>query len=450
MKVFRWFLIAGGWLLYLVPHSVLGADSKSLEDRMETLDQRQQVLEEHWKTEQEKALKKGASDLYVGENGLIGKSSNGDFSIRLGGVLQADERIFTGTNLAGVNGDTFVLRRVRPIFEGTLYRSFDFRIMPDFGSGTTTLQDGYVGINLLPELKLLAGKYKTPFGLERNQTDADTEFAERSLVDNLVPNRDVGIRLHGDIGNGVFDYAIGIFNGVMDSGSADVDNNNSKDFAGRIFAHPFKQSGIDWLKGLGLGVAGTIGDHSGTLATPNLPSYMTPGQRAFFSYSPSTGTTIANGEQRRISPQAYYYVGPFGMLSEYVSSTQGVVKSTSSATLENKAWQVAAYYVLTGEAASYHGIKPNHPFDPKTGQWGAFELTARYHQLAVDKNAFPIYADPTKAAQKAVAWGTGLNWYFNKNFKFVANYENTSFNGGAIGADRPTEKVFITRFQIAF
>lgn len=439
------------WMIgYLVPHSVLGAEIKDFEDRIQSLDLKQKILEEQWKSELEKAQKKGTSDLYVGENGLIGKSANGDFSIRLGGVLQADEREYTGANAAGVNGDTFVLRRVRPIFEGTLYRSFDFRIMPDFGSGTTTLQDGYVGINLLHELKLMAGKYKTPFGLERMQTDADTEFPERSLVDNLVPNRDVGIRLHGDIGSGVFDYAIGIFNGVTDGGSGDVDNNNSKDFAGRIFAHPFKYSGIDWLKGLGLGVAGTIGDHSGTLAAPNLPSYVTPGQRTFFSYAPSTGTTIANGLQRRISPQAYYYMGPFGLLSEYVSSTQGVVKGTSSATLENKAWQVAAYYVLTGEAASYQGVKPNRPFDLQNGQWGAFELTARYHQLKVDNNAFPIYADPTKAAQKAVAWGTGLNWYFNNNFKFVADYENTSFSGGAIGGDRTTEKVFITRFQIAF
>jgi len=58
--------------------------------------------------------------------------------------------------------------------------------------------------------------------------------------------------------------------------------------------------------------------------------------------------------------------------------------------------------VLTGEEASYKGVKPKRPFDLKNGAWGAFELAARYSQLHVDGDAFPVFADLTKAAKEAL------------------------------------------------
>jgi phosphate-selective porin OprO/OprP len=45
----------------------------------------------------------------------------------------------------------------------------------------------------------------------------------------------------------------------------------------------------------------------------------------------------------------------------------------------------------------------------------------------------------------------GLNWYLNDNLKWVFDYEQTSFDGGAPGgADREDEKVFLTRFALGF
>lgn len=52
----------------------------------------------------------------------------------------------------GVN--TFVLRRVRPTLEGTLFDRFGFRIVPDFGNGQTVLQDAYINARFVPELQL--------------------------------------------------------------------------------------------------------------------------------------------------------------------------------------------------------------------------------------------------------------------------------------------------------
>jgi len=55
------------------------------------------------------------------------------------------------------------------------------------------------------------------------------------------------------------------------------------------------------------------------------------------------------------------------------------------------------------------------------------------------------------AASKATAWGVGLNWYLNQNYKWSVNYDVTSFEGGAPGgADRPDEKAVFTRFGLQF
>jgi phosphate-selective porin len=70
--------------------------------------------------------------------------------------------------------DSVFLRRVRPIFEGTVYKYFDFKIMPDFGQSQVRIFDAYltqhastygVGINwyLNKNFKLQADWYHTNF-----------------------------------------------------------------------------------------------------------------------------------------------------------------------------------------------------------------------------------------------------------------------------------------------
>ena len=128
---------------------------------------------------------------------------------------------------------TFVLRRVRPLFEGTVYKYFDFRIMPDFGNGQSVLQDAYMDFNYLPGAKIRFGKSKAPVGLERLQAARDVLFVERGFPTSLVPNRDLGVQLMGEnLGGGTLNYAVGVLNGVPDGSSGDLDTNNTKDFAG--------------------------------------------------------------------------------------------------------------------------------------------------------------------------------------------------------------------------
>ncbi len=94
---------------------------------------------------------------------------------------------------------------------------------------------------------------------------------------------------------------------------------------------------------------------------------------------------------------------------------------------------------------------PREVFDPAANTWGAFEVVGRVSQLDVDDEAFPTYADPSKYAQSARAWGLGLNWYWNRNVKWMLDYEHTTFDGGeAGGRDREAEDAILVRAQLAF
>ncbi|MFL6235084.1 MAG: OprO/OprP family phosphate-selective porin [Thermoanaerobaculia bacterium] len=426
---------------------------QSVDDKIQELDQKIRVLDRKIEIDKEAAEEKAkaAGQAAAGKDGFSLRSADGNFVLRLRGYVQFDGRFWTQDEQKP-QAETFLLRRVRPIFEGTVYKIFDFRVMPDFGGGTTVLQDAYMEARFNPAFRVRAGKFKPPVGLERLQSATDLLFVERALPTNLVPNRDLGVQVGGDLAGGVVSYALGVFNGVPDGSSADADTNNDKDVAGRLFFQPFVK-GTGPLKNLGFGVSASQGDQTGTPTAPGLAPYKTPGQVNFFTYrsdGTAAGTTVANGTRYRLSPQGYFYSGPFGLLAEYVVSRQDVRRDLVSDTLEHKSWQVAGSWVLSGDAASYRGVNPKKVFDLAAHTWGAFEIAARYSELKLDDATFPTFASITSSARSAKAWAVGLNWYFSRSLRLLFDYENTKFEGGATTGDREDEKIFFSRFQIAF
>jgi phosphate-selective porin OprO/OprP len=300
--------------------------------------------------------------------------------MKLNGYLQVDSRTFP--NNGGDTGfNNIYLRRARPTVEATLYKYFNVKLQPDFGLNTATLADAFLEVNYFPEAKLRAGHFKPPFSLERLQSASNIPFIERSIANGLTPNRDVGVQLAGDFINGALSYQVGVFNGVLDGADGNGDVSSEKEFAGRVFAEPAKNSGVDALKGIGVGVAGMYGDAN---KADNLSSlvYRTPARSTYFKFdTSSTVTILQDDEHHRIAPQAYWYWGPFSAMGEYIFSKQGAKRTEGAATtkaqLDNAGWFAEVTYVLTGEDASYKGVAPKHNFDPRNGQWGAFELAAR-------------------------------------------------------------------------
>lgn len=377
------------------------------------------------------------------KDGFTIQSDDGSFKLKIGGYAQADARFYLGDDEEdGV--DTFLVRRVRPILSGTVARYFDFNVTPDFGGGDATLQDAFLDARFSPAFRVKVGKFKPPVGLERMGSAANLFFVERGLPSDLVPNREVGLQVHGQLGNGAVAYQAGIFNGVVDGGSNDGDVNDAKDVEGRVFALPFRNGGPPALKGLGLGVAGTTGTQSGAL-----PAYRSLGQLAFFTYA--TGV-VADGARRRIAPQASYQHGPVRFLGEWTQVTQRL-RSADGDTLEarHRAWQAALAFVLSGEAPANGAVAPAKPFDPAQGGWGALELAVRYNRSDVDDDVFAGFADAARSARTARAWSVGVNWYLTRNVKYAASFDHTTYEGGAAGGgDRHTENALLLRTQVSF
>jgi len=446
---------------------LLKKEVKQLEQRVDTLeglDQKVKVidrkLEVQEKTQQQKALEMPI--VKASEEGFSFSSPQNDYKVNFGGIIQGDGRFFTSDADKNVSS-TFFLNRVRPILTGTVGKYYDFNITPDFGQGKVVLQDAYLNIKYFPEANLQAGKFKAPLDLERLQSDRDLEFSERSLIQNLVPNRDTGFDLHGRLLDGRVFYDAALMNGVPNntaSDTNDIDNNDGKDFVGRIFTTPFKLSENQWLKGLGFGFAGSYGDERGSTTS----TYKTYGASTWFSY---TKGVTASGLRARLEPQAYYYWRSFGLMAEYAQDEHSLnqfltvgkaphIKQTNDTdTFRDDGYFAQASYLLTGEDASYGWIKPIHPFDPRNGWWGGWELAARISNLAADSRQFKLgFADPAVSAKTATEYALGVNWYLSSNIKWQFDYANTFFDGGAgtIAApkDRPNESVFESQLQIAF
>jgi len=425
---------------------------------IQNLDQQVRVLQRQRELDQDAAVAKSttAPKISLGANGFIFSSGDSNFVAQIHGLVQLDNRSFDRDGHANGN-DGFLLRRARPIFTGTVFHDFDYNFTPDFGGNVVQIQDAYLNYRYAAELQVQAGKFKSPVGLEQLQSDPVTAFNERSLATDLVPNRDLGLALKGDLFNGAASYTLGLFNGAQDySGSTtNLSFQDNRAFEGRVFFQPWKNTDANALRGLGFGVGGSyLDNHPATNAATGLTSgYTTDGQQKFFSYNSGVN---ANGTAWRISPQGYYYYGPLSLLGEYVVSDQWVTKGKTSAELQNTAWEISGGWVLTGEESSYAGITPLHPFDPRKNQWGAVQVVTRFSGLDVDRKAFQYgFASTTKSADSAQAWAVGLNWFLNKNIRANVSFSHTTF-GGFNGKPAPgvvpaqSENVLFTRIQLAF
>jgi len=463
----------------IVPPSAWADDTSSLEARLDNLEQQVAILKRQLENNKEDTTTQASTTPVITANSKDGfsiKSPNGDYSLKLGGYTQIVAREFAD-NKKGELGyaSSIIPRRVRLIIQGTVAHDFDYYIQPEFGYPNTytatngvvaaapsayavALQDAWVDWKYFPQATIKAGKFKTPFDLENLQDTRYTAFTELGLTSNLSPQRDLGAQLGGSLFDDIVNYAGGVFDGAADkennyggfsSGTGDA---NEKSGTGRIFIKPFKDTSIEPLQGLGVGYAASYGKVKGA----DLPVYISPGQAPVFSYN--TGVS-ADGPQIRTSPQAYYYYKSLGILGEKVNSQEELEYTSGGHVYRdkptNRAWEVTSSYVLTGEDASYNGVTPRHDFNLTNGGWGAFELVGRVGELKLDNSLFSEnFANLNTSISKENTWGTGINWYLNRNVKLAVDFEQTKFRRGAVNAvstdDRKTENLFTGLAQLSF
>ena len=406
----------------------------------------------------------------ISDRGLIFRSKDNAHLIRLGGLLQLDDREFVNAGTDQMS--KFLIRRARPYASGYFYDDWEYRFAPEFAlsspnaaSYSTTIADALINFQTIREIQVQAGKFKPPVALEQLASDAFLPFAERALTSNLSPSRDIGVMAHGQLFEGKLSWAAmvgaGARNNTLNTG---LDYDTGPDGYFRLFAQPFldEKDIPEGLHGLRLGVGGSIGYASSSNASSNLlfQNYSTDGGNTFFSFPSGLNVSGANW---RISPQLYYNYGPVGLLAEFIAQQQGVDTSAVAAgggntSYETTAWNITTNYVITGEKASLDGIVPENPLDFESGDIGAWEIAFRYDGINIGANAFrPVNQGglgvPGFSNARAVNGFSGaVNWYINRLVRLGLTVEYQNFTGGGAPDTvvENNELGFITRLQLMY
>ncbi|HKF59298.1 MAG TPA: porin [Blastocatellia bacterium] len=372
-----------------------------------------------------------------GDDHAFIRNESGSFETDFLGYSQLDFRGYSAGNHPPIHPpNTFIVRRARMAMEGKIDTYFEFRIEGDFAdTNSTLLRDFYVNIHRIDQFVMRFGQTREPFSQEEMRSDNFQEFVERSLVNNLAPSRSPGVMAYGKLGDGIFEYQTGAFNG---KGLLALNNNGTPDTALRLRFNPWRRSDNFWIKGLIFGGAYSQGRNLNGQSIKGV----TPSQITFFQ--PDT----VNGRLYRANGELTWLLGPAALRAEFDQSNQlrenlGP-RGTNLPGVIAKGYMVQFSYMLTGENQPDIGyIIPKHPLfdrgsDGRTGL-GAWQLKFRYDNLQI--------IDGTPKSNRAHTYYFGPNWYMNRWVRYVLDFGIEQFNHPA-NALRPAQRYFIVLSEI--
>ena len=369
-------------------------------------------------------------------------------------ILQGQLQVFEADNPAS---NDFFMRAVRPGLKGKIYKYYDFNLVGEFGNGKSELLDGYMGFNYLAGAKLRVGQFKQPFSLACCPPIHSRDFIELPLpVDNLTPDRDIGVMVYGNIAKGVLNYGLSLCNGT---GKNTRDTNDDKDVVARLLLAPFNRSGNALLKGLHLGGGMTYGNQETARNQMRREGkFQTAGETVLFQFEEDV---FHDGDRTRYGADLAWIVGPFSLKAEWARMDLDdlyVQRGGSKDDFSFDGGYISLSYALTGESqpfrdGRYGMISPRQTFDPKKGTWGAIQLVARYETFSIDNDLFNKgYADPNKYTDDADGFTLGVNWYLNEAIRAMINYNRTDFDGHIVKDEKElkNEDLVLVRIQLVF
>jgi len=255
--------------------------------------------------------------------------------------------------------NTFQARRVRMSVEGKLMENLSYKIQGDF-IRNPFLVDAFVKYKFCDAFTVQVGQFKTPFSLESPINPVNLEiFDYGESVKGLVGyddvcgvgglGRDLGIMATGkllkqnedqDDDNkkyAIINYSIGVFNGngpvtaIGGKPNSGKDNNNRKDFVGKLEIHPM-------MKDLTL---------SGSCY-----------------YGWYDDSNIHNGKRQRWSAGAQYSDGDILFRAEYLNGVTGINEEDANGNAieqdmhSNGYYAVAGYNIKFGEEGKEQKLMP--------------------------------------------------------------------------------------------
>ena len=422
-------------------------------------------------------------------------SSDGRFSAALRTLIQFDSGYYMQEHAANLlpaaygndfsSGSNF--RRVYLNLQGRVFGDWSYNVNFDFGGsgGTETpghIQSVYLEYDEAAPWAFRIGAYPPPSNLEDSTASGDTIFLERNSPSDLQRN------LAGGDGRDAISviYATPAVYGALSftgdkiqtgakalaaaGASASPTFDEQEALLGRLSWLPISEDHAHWLIGvngtyvlkLPDSVAAGLANLSNTPGTTALNSF-TFSDPPEFTFD-SNGYTLANtgalnanhvsqwgvetaGNWKSLYGQAGYYGYEVDRSQVAYATTTGtqIVQPRAD---HFSGWYVQGTWLLTGEERLYNvgtgAFTPplvTTPLNFEKGEWGAFELAARYSDLdfndhvndtanvTIANAAGPPAGTHTYDFYNTVRGGDqriltlGLNWYPNTVVRFALNYE---------------------------
>lgn len=140
--------------------------------------------------------------------------------------------------------NTFKFKRARIGFTGNIPYDFNYYFVLENSAfvsqtGNPYLLDAFISYRRFSWLSASIGSFKMPFGLEVNTPCHGLYTVNRAMVSDQIvaPQRDMGLMLFGNLLEKKINYTLAIMNG---RGLGIKDNNESKDFVGRLKISPIE------------------------------------------------------------------------------------------------------------------------------------------------------------------------------------------------------------------
>ena len=395
----------------------------------------------------------------VDKNGALSLSSaDGKSSIAVSGRIQLDARGYDNDIASSGNTQGFDIRRAYLGVSGTMGKYYDYKIVGNFADEDKTasggqfkksnqLDEAFFGINFWKEASFRFGQQKMPFSLEEQTSSRFIDFQERSLLNKMVPGKEIGVQVHGVFTNGLF-YGAALSTG---EGKSNIENTTGEgvDFIGRV--------GINFAEAMGnkdnvyhLAVAGSVANDMQSNTQ----------QLAFNSESrglDQKGTALRY-ERDRLGVEGSVALGPFKLQSEWIENSFRVPSHFSGADAtkaDMDGYYVSANYMLTGEkyassykAGKYDRMTPKKDFNPDGEGMGAWEVGARFTS-ADGKDLANLTSGTEMATYYAADSKTiGLKWIPTAYTRVLLNYVDTRWE--TLTNSKLDEKALTLRTQMDF
>lgn len=368
--------------------------------------------------------------------GLTITSADGLYSFRPVGRIFTDYALFNDDVADHPDGAS--IRAARLGAMGKLGEDFNYKLELDFGNEDTNLRDAYIGYTGVSERTTVrVGNMKAPFSLENVSSNSDITFIERaSPVTAFANNWLIGMDyLYSDER---WNVSTALLN----------DDASEKGTDDEAWQADIRATGRPWLEGdkyahIGGGLSYRVPSSQSDLARfqskaensiQNLQSVDT-GAAGLTDADDVLGSNL----------EAALNLDNLLLQGEYFRAD---VSRNSAEDAEFSGFYAQASYLLTGETRPYNAarglftrVKPDQPFKPENGHWGAFELAARYSQTDLNDGAL--------LGGEMDNYTLGLNWHLTDQLRLKSNYIFVNTDENAVtGNDDP--QIFLMRAQVDF